>query len=139
MDPTTRRNNWREIIERCLRSGLPVNRWCELNKVAPSTLYSWMAKFRKEEAELFESQNTSEWIEITKEKLGLSVALTQSTKDTAVVGTHAILKASNPEKHQAPTQSAPDIRARIGSVEISITSGSEQADIEAVFKAAMSL
>ena len=102
MDPVTRKNNWREIIERCLCSGLPINRWCELNKVAPSTLYSWMAKFRKEEAELFESQNTSEWIEITKEKLGLSVALTHPTKDTAVVGTHAILEAHNPEKHQAP-------------------------------------
>lgn len=95
MDPTARRNNWREIIERCLSSGLPVNRWCELNKVAPSTLYSWMAKFRKEEAELFESRNTSEWIEITKEKLAANMALVSTTESGVILDARTELESNS--------------------------------------------
>ena len=139
MDPATRRNNWREIIERCLCSGLPVNRWCELNKIAPSTLYFWMAKFRKEEAGLFEHQNTSEWIEITKEKLAANVALAKPAKGKAIVDARQAPETRNPIKHQACAQSAPDIRARIGGVEMNIAPGSALTDIEVVFKAAMSL
>lgn len=139
MDPVTRRNNWREIIERCLSSGLPVNRWCKLNKIAPSTLYSWMARFRKEEAELFEGRNTSEWIEITKEKLAANIALTPTTEGGVILDARKEPETNSSIKHQSTTQSTPIICARIGGVELSISPGSIQADIEAVFKAAISL
>lgn len=139
MDPATRRNNWREIIERCLSSGLPINRWCELNKIAPSTLYSWMAKFRKEEAELFEQHNTSEWIEITKEKLAANIALAPTTEGGVILNARTKSETNSPTKHQSTVQSTPGICARIGGVELSISPGSIQADIEAVFKAAISL
>lgn len=126
---------WRERIERCLSSGMTNSEWCRLNKVAPSTLYSWIAKFRKEEAALFAECNTSEWIEITKQGLATNVALAPvATKEEKIEANAGAEKTA-----YAPDRSTPIIYARLNGVELSITPGSEQTDIDAVFKAAISL
>ena len=49
-----RRDMWAGRIERCLAADITVKarrppRWCALNKVAESSLYKWMARFREED------------------------------------------------------------------------------------------
>jgi transposase-like protein len=135
MDPVTRKNHWRETIERCLSSGLTISKWCELNKIAPSTLYSWMARFRKEEDECAPERNASEWIEVTKDALTRKLALAPTTQVTDVAT--ALCKPDDRAVNAAG--SPPAIHTRINGIEMSIPTGSKQADIEAVFKAAISL
>ena len=54
MTPDERRSMRREQVERCLSTtGMTIKEWCGLNGVAPSTMYYWMSRFRKEEPELF--------------------------------------------------------------------------------------
>lgn len=131
MNPVERRNQWREKIERCLSSGLPVYEWCRLNKIAPSTLYSWMAKFRKEETESICEPNASEWIEVTKRSLAANAALAPKVTGGS---------APREKSHTGNLASAPlAIGARINGVDLSIPSGCSEADVIAVFKAASSL
>lgn len=44
-----RRDMWAGRIERCLAADMTVKEWCALNKVAESSLYKWMARFREED------------------------------------------------------------------------------------------
>lgn len=48
-----RRDTWAGRIERCLASAMTVKEWCALNKVAESSSYKWMARFRKKDPERF--------------------------------------------------------------------------------------
>lgn len=49
MDDAQRRDMWAGCIERCLAADMTVKEWCALNKVAESSLYKWMARFREED------------------------------------------------------------------------------------------
>ena len=53
MNDAQRRDMWAGRIERCLAADTTVREWCRLNKVAESSLYSWMARFREEEPDRF--------------------------------------------------------------------------------------
>ena len=134
MNLDERKNQWRDKIERCLSSGMPIKRWCELNKVAPSSLYAWMARFRKEQSDLLPEQTATEWIEITKESLANSVAMVPTTAKTNLETHRTTTMPTKPL-----TQSTKMICAYVNGIELSISSGCEESDISAVFKAAMSL
>ena len=138
MNRNERRNQWRETIERCLSSGMTIRRWCELNSVAVSTFYAWMAKFWKEETALFPECNASEWIEITKEGLAASVALAPVKADCMSLPTQTKADRSTGMATNIPV-TAPTIRTQVNGIEMLISAGSTEEDITAVFKAAMSL
>ena len=67
MNDAQRRDMWAGRIERCLDSGMTIGEWCGLNKVSPSSLYKWMARFREEEPGRFprRSSKASNWIKVT--------------------------------------------------------------------------
>ena len=124
-------NMRREQIERYLASGATVAEWCRLNKVAESTLYSWMAYFRENEPESFGSANASRWIEVSRSGLAASTALA-TTK-----------AAPSPARRAQPVASAraeaPCILATLNGVELSIPPGAAESDVAAVMRAAVSL
>ena len=43
----------REQVERYLATDMTLKEWCGLNHVSESTMYRWMAVFRREEPDLF--------------------------------------------------------------------------------------
>lgn len=43
---------WRERARALVKSGLPVNAWCEENHVNRSILFRWLRRFRDEEPEV---------------------------------------------------------------------------------------
>lgn len=139
MDPAARRNMWRDRIERCLASGMPKGRWCELNKVCKSSFYKWAARFRAEEPGLF-AANAQEWFELSREGIRRQVALapaarrevapssTERPYDSRVVA--PLDGAGDP--------SAPMLRALVNGIEFAIPSGCAQSDLETAFRAARS-
>lgn len=131
MTPADKWNLWRDKIERCLSSGLSNAEWCRLNRVALSTFYYWVRRFRKEEPGLFMTFNTSEWIEITKESRAARTAMVPTTK-----ASHDLVGAVMTTIENTTPQQNPVICARINGVELSIAAGCAQKDIEAVFQAA---
>ena len=62
-----RRDMWAGRIERCLAADMTVKEWCALNKVAESSLYKWMARFREEDPDRFprRSSEASSWMKVT--------------------------------------------------------------------------
>lgn len=109
-----------------------------LNEVSLSTMYFWMAKFRKEEPDIFPKQNAGKWIEVTKENLATSVAL--ACCETDIQKTTKIklpkTKQSNLENNIFTPRA---IGAHVNGVDLSIPFGTSQSDIECVFKAAKSI
>lgn len=65
----------REQVERCLAADMTVREWCELNRVAESTMYRWMSVFRREEPDLFSDPTCGEWIELSRGSLAARTAL----------------------------------------------------------------
>ncbi len=130
MTPQERKSMRREQVERCLSADITIKDWCMLNKVAKSTLYAWMARFREEEPELFAKPSTSEWIELSKESISsrtalakysaASVKLTHCGEDDTAVYTSSIV-------------------VHIRDADIVIPSGCSEADIASVLKAVASL
>ena len=124
-------NMRREQIERYLASGATVAEWCRLNKVAESTLYSWMAYFRENEPESFGSANASRWIEVSRSELAASTALA-TTKAAPSPARTEVAEPARPA-------SAPCILATLNGVELSIPPGAAESDVAAVMRAAVSL
>ena len=71
----------REQVERCLAADMSIKEWCELNKVSESTMYRWMAVFRREEPDLFADPTCGEWIELSRGSLAARTALAVRPKD----------------------------------------------------------
>lgn len=139
MAHNAKRDMWRERVERCLTSDYSNKEWCELNRICPSTLYYWIAKFKKEEPGLISTQNTSEWIEITKEALAHRVAMVPHSKSSQILGSCDTYADENADARHSTTKGMPAIHVRINNVEMSISPGSNESDIAQVFRAASSL
>lgn len=146
MNASERRNIWADRIERCLSSDMTIEEWCRLNHIGRSTIYKWMAEFRKTEPGRFacRSSMTSNWIAMTSEAIADARAIVPaavvSTKPTMITDesiesepAHASASSS------AHPQSACPIRTRIGKIEFAIPPGTAESDIAAVMRAAMSL
>ena len=137
MTPQETRSMRREQVERCLSTkGMTIKEWCELNGLAPSTMYYWMSKFRKEEPELFGGPNAGEWIEITRESIAARTALarreeasvpaTPPAAETAAVG------------DGAPIGSAAVI-VRVNGADVVVPEGVAEAHVASVLRAVASL
>ena len=126
----------REQVERCLSTtGMTIKEWCGLNGVAPSTMYYWMSRFRKEEPELFGQPNTSEWVEISRESIAARTALAKRG-GTAVPADSASGKmvAGPPE---APGSFA--VIVRLNGADVVVPDGAAERHIASVLRAVASL
>ena len=102
---------------RCLAADMTVKEWCRLNKVAESSLYKWMARFREEDPERFprRSSEASSWIKVTREGTADAKAI--------VPAASAAVPAEDAAEPKAPSTQLP-IRALVGRVELAIPAGS---------------
>ncbi|WP_165174061.1 hypothetical protein [Adlercreutzia sp. ZJ242] len=132
MTPQERRSMRREQVERCLSTDMTIKDWCVLNKVAESTLYAWMAKFREEEPELFAKPSTSEWIELSRESITSRTALAKPAVAVApVIPTHCV-------EDDTPVCTS-SIVVRMRDADIVIPLGCSEVDITGVLRAVASL
>ena len=74
----------REQVERYLATDMTVKEWCGLNKVSESTMYRWMAVFRREEPGLFADPTCGEWIELSRGSIAARTALAVRSAETDV-------------------------------------------------------
>ena len=136
MTDKERRDLRRSQVERFLSTTMTMTDWCKLNHVAPSTMYMWMSRFRKQEPGMFAGQRASDWIELSRE---------------AVTAKTALARADSAAPAQAP---APDglpghaphadggmraIIVRVNGAEVAVPAGSAQSDIAAVLRAVASV
>ena len=72
-----RRDMWAGRIERCLAADMTVKEWCAFNKVAESSLYKWMARFREEDPDRFprSSSEASSWMKVARRGIADAVAI----------------------------------------------------------------
>ncbi|WP_172137190.1 hypothetical protein [Adlercreutzia sp. ZJ473] len=131
MTPQERRSMRREQVERCLSTDMTIKDWCVLNKVAESTLYAWMARFREEEPELFAKPNASEWIELSRESITSRTALAKPAAATPAMPAHCV-------EDGAPARTS-SIVVRTRGTDIVIPSGCRADDITSVLRAVASL
>ena len=73
----------REQVERYLATDMTVKEWCGLNKVSESTMYRWMAVFRREEPGLFADPTCGEGIELSRGSIAARTALAVRPADDA--------------------------------------------------------
>lgn len=133
-----RRDMWAGRIERCLASGMSVKEWCRLNKVAESSLYSWMARFREEEPDRFprRSSEASGWIKVTRGGIADAKAIVPAAP---AAGSAEAPVTTAPTAPSSVAAGAAPIRALVGRVELAIPAGAAQADIAAAMRAAATL
>lgn len=74
MDDAQRRDMWAGRVERCLAADMTVKEWCALNKVAESSLYKWIARFREEDPDRFPRRlsEASSWMKVTRRGVAVS-------------------------------------------------------------------
>lgn len=130
MTPHERRAMRREQVERCLSADMTIKDWCALNRVAESTIYGWMARFRKEEPELFDQPTSHKWIELSKESLRSQTALATSDSSPAIPAQTA---KDTTSAHLEP------IAVHIRNADIIIPAGSHERDIASVLRAVAAL
>lgn len=77
MNGAERRCMWADRIERCLASDMPIREWCRLNHVGESSLYKWMARFRKDDPGRFPRRSSiaTNWIEVARGSIADSKAI----------------------------------------------------------------
>lgn len=132
-------------IERYLASGMPVGEWCKLNKVARSTFYVWLSRYRcnsghaatsdrESASSALKCGQTTEWISLTREELR---------------GASAIVKAGSEARPAAPTPvtapPAPSPRpahvivVSVNGADVSIPEGCDPSHISSVLSAVAKL
>ena len=85
MNDSDRRDMWAGRIELCLAADMTVKEWRSLNKVAESSLYKWMARFREEDPDRFprRSSEASNWIKVTCGGMSDAVAIVPAGAEAA--------------------------------------------------------
>lgn len=145
MNANERRNMWADRIERCLSSELTIEQWCRLNRICQSSLYKWMAEFRKSEPGRFprRSSMASNWISVTRDGIADAQAIVPSvaapSSATEATSGQDPLFAETGSVSKAVPSSPPAIRALVGTVELAIPPGAHESDIACVMRAAMTL
>ena len=133
MTPQERRSMRREQVERCLATTMTIRDWCELNKVPTSTMYSWMARFRKEEPDLFKRPNAGQWIELSKDVIAAQTALAPTTADVNGLAAAPIAAGEAADAPSTP------IVVHLNGADIAVPAGAPEASIAAVLKAVAAL
>lgn len=117
----------REQVERCLATTMTVKDWCRLNKVPESTMYAWMARFRKEDPGMFDDLRAGEWIELSR---------------GAIAGRTAIERAPAAPSGTAPADPGGPrgaIVVRVNGADVAVPPGADEHDVAAVLRAVASL
>ena len=123
----------REQVERYLATDMTVKEWCGLNKVSESTMYRWMAVFRREEPGLFADPTCGEWIELSRGSIAARTAL-------AVRSTEAAAAAPGPEDGaEAPAQPLGALVVRVNGADVVVPGGASEAHVSLVLRAVASL
>ena len=126
----------REQVERCLSTtGMTIREWCGLNGVAPSTMYYWMSRFRKEEPELFGRPNAAEWVEVTRESIAARTALAK--REAAAAPAAAAPGKTVAGSAEAPAGSA--VIVRLNGADVVVPDGAAERHIASVLRAVASL
>lgn len=137
-----RRDMWAGRIERCLAADMTVKEWCALNKVAESSLYKWMARFREEDPGRFprRSSEASSWMKVERRRIADAVAIVAAPGGGVAVSDPPRPQGGS-ERAQGPAGAGAQmpIRALAGRVELAIPAGAAEADIAAAMRAAASL
>lgn len=124
----------REQVERCLATTMTIKDWCALNGVPTSTMYRWMAVFRKEEPGLFGGQSASEWIEVTRESIAQRTALATRGETPAAMAPQA----PTPEASVAGIPAAA-IVVRLNGADVVVPDGADESHVSSVLRAVASL
>ena len=127
----------REQVERCLSTTMTIKDWCALNGVPESTMYGWMSRFRKEEPELFEKPNASEWIEVTREAIAVQTALAKPC--ASVVAKEEAGNLAAVQDGHAGAHDASAIVVSMNGAAVAVPAGSAEADVATVLRAVASL
>lgn len=108
-------------IERCLAADMTVKERYALNKVAESSLYKWMARFREEDPDRFprRSSEASSWMKVTRPGIADAAAIVAAPGGGVAVSDPPRLQGGS-ERAQGPA-------------------GAAEADIAAAMRAAASL
>ena len=137
MTPQETRSMRREQVERCLSTkGMTIKEWCELNGLAPSTMYYWMSRFRKEEPELFGGPSAGEWIEITRESIAARTALAKR-EEAAVPATSPASAATAASPGTASGSAA--VIVRLNGADVVVPEGVAETHVASVLRAVASL
>lgn len=138
MSPEERKEMRRRQVEQCLSTTLTIREWCKLNGVAESTMFYWMARFRKEESDMFDAPSTSQWIEFKRSELKAKTAL-------AKVDDRKFADLPNPSSvslcmsQESAGVLYPAIVVSLGAASVAVPSGTKLADMQTVLKAVVSL
>lgn len=137
MTDKERRDLRRGQVERFLSTTMTMTDWCKLNHVAPSTMYMWMSRFRKQEPEMFAGQRASDWIELSREAVSAKTALAKA--DSAAPAAKAPESGFHDDPPCAADGGRRAIIVRINGAEVAVPAGSAEHDIAAVMRAVASV
>lgn len=126
-------------VERFLSTTMTMTDWCKLNHVAPSTMYMWMSRFRKQEPEMFAGQRASDWIELSREAVSAKTALAKA--DPAAPAAEAPVPEGgfHDDSPCAADGGRRAIIVRINGAEVAVPAGTAERDIAAVMRAVASV
>ena len=131
MTPLERRKLRREQVEQCLASSMTIEDWCRLNRIAESTMYRWMARFRDEEPELFGKPAASQWIELSREAIAAQTALAPKPQSPPA--------AAQPCPDRSPAGPPSPIIVHVNGADVAVPPGSADAHIASVLRAVAAL
>lgn len=139
MTDKERRDLRRGQVERFLSTTMTMTDWCKLNHVAPSTMYMWMSRFRKQEPEMFAGQRASDWIELSREAVSAKTALAKA--DPAAPAAEAPVPEGgfHDDSPCAADGGRRAIIVRINGAEVAVPAGTAERDIAAVMRAVASV
>lgn len=135
-----------EQVKRFLASDMTAKEWCELNHLAPSTLYLWMARFREAQSELGEeistrqkNKNTGQWVEVSRAGISNSTALACAAKNesASVVSLQATAKLV--AENETVALSAQTITVALNGAVVGIPTNADEHSISCVLKAVAAL
>ena len=124
----------REQVERYLATDMTVREWCGLNHVSESTMYRWMALFRKEEPGMFADPTCGEWIELSRDSMAARTALAVRP-DGDVAGSGA--EAASDETSRADVAGA--LVVRVNGADVVVPEGVSETHLSMALRAVAKL
>ena len=130
-----------EQVERLLASSLTTRDWCRANKVAESTMYVWLRRYREQVGE--DDSKRNGWIEVDRKTIHskTALAISEPVAETDFLPAEPADLCSDliVSCQDAQSQQFPSIRLHINGISVEVPHGVCGTDLAAVLKAAMSL
>lgn len=127
-----------EQVERLLASSLTTRDWCRANKIAESTMYVWLRRYRDQSGE--DDTKRNGWIEVdrkaARDKTALAINKSATEADFLPAEPANHLSVSCQDVH---SQKFPSIHMCVKGIGIEVPHGVCETDLATVLKAAMSL